>query len=140
MTYKQDYHLGKTNELQLLDQIRNYFNDNSINTCLGKYCKYDFESNTAIFEVKSRQIDMRRFNTTLIAFDKIIKTDKTQYFIFSFLDKLTYIKYDADLFSNFQLKSFKRTNRTDCIDIEKLYYHIPVNKLIIMNSKCMVQL
>lgn len=140
MSFKTDYHLGKTNELKLLDQIKTYFKDDTIKECSNKYSKYDFESNNAIFELKSRQNDMRRFNTTLIAFDKIIKSDKTQYFIFSFLDKLAYIKYDPVIFSNFQLTPFKRNMRTDFNDIEKLYYHIPVNKLIIMNSKCLIQL
>ena len=137
-TFKNDYDLGKANEIIVLQKLKDFFKDDTITQTKNMYCKYDYESKDAIYELKTRNNRLLAYPTTLIGFDKILNTTKIQYFVYSYIDKLAYIKYDKDLFSTFQLLPFKRNARDDFIDKEKLYYHIPVKNLIIIDRKCLV--
>ena len=123
-TFEQDYKFGIENENKIIVDLNLYFKDVISKT--DKFCKYDFESNKAIYELKSRNNNYKTFDTTLIPFDKILKTTKIQYFIFSFFDGLYYIKYEKDLFDCFDLMPFQRHQRSDYVDMKKLYYYIPV--------------
>lgn len=131
-TFKEDYKFGKEKEedKQLIEKLKNHFNDDLKKTD-KKFCKWDYEGNN-IYELKSRTNKLLTFPTTIIPLDKVIE-GKNQYFIFNFTDKIGYIKYDKNIFNSFELKPFKRNQRADFNDKEKLYYFIPVDKLEIVS-------
>jgi hypothetical protein len=129
-SFKLDYSFGKTNEDIVLTQIQKFFtNDGIIKKEEDTYSKYDFKGDTYLYELKSRNVHYKKFATTIIPYDKIIENTK-QIFLFNFIDGLYYIEYDKDVFSKFELSDFQRHKREDYNDIKKLYFHIPIKKLI----------
>jgi hypothetical protein len=77
--------------------------------------------------VKTRRITKRQFPTTLLPCHKICHT-KEQYFIFSFLDQDSFIKYRKDQFDTYETMLVK-----DCrkgMNGKKVnHYLIPVGDL-----------
>jgi hypothetical protein len=137
-SYKEDLELGINKEEDVLEILKCYFNDNSIiNTkeIYSKYCTYDFisiEYNNK-YELKTRRNTKTQYDTTLIPIDKIILNKKNNlYFIFSFTDKLCYIKYDKEKFESFIKKTIK-INRIGIIDPYRIHYMIPIELLIDIN-------
>ena len=128
-SFKSDYEYGKSRESIILQKIQQYFKDDSIIPAEGRFSKYDFKGINSTFELKSRKFHQTKYPTTIIAQDKILKTSDKQYFLFNFTDKLTFIEYDDDTFSKFEIKPFRRYGRTDFCDKEKLYYFIPITLL-----------
>ena len=91
-----------------------------------QYAKYDFYTDTAYFELKTRKVAKTHYPTTLLTCNKIQACNKEQYFIFSFTDDLCYIKYDKALFDTFQRNLYDRNNRAeDMVD----YLFIPIGEL-----------
>lgn len=127
-TFKKDYEAGKKQETQIKNELANFFNE-TITPTTNMYEKYDYYSETKVYEIKSRFFNYSRYPTTLLAQDKIFKTQMTQIFIFNFTDGIYYIEYNPKLFRQFPLQPFKRNQRADFNDIEKLYYHIPITNL-----------
>lgn len=131
-TFEKDLEFGKTKEEELTEILKEFFDDNLKPVDKkNKYCKWDYEGDKYIYELKSRNNKLNDYPTTLIPYDKIIK-GKKQYFIFNFMDKIGYIRYSKKKFKNFELKPFKRNFRGGYNDLEKLYYFIPVDKLKII--------
>jgi len=126
-TFKNDYLVGKTQELTVLEQINKFFEDD-IKQSNDKYCSYDFIGTKYIYELKSRNNLMNAYPTTIIGGDKIID-DRKQIFLFKFLDGLYYIKKNNKLFKTFVKEDFVRNKRSDFIDMKKQYIFIPVDKL-----------
>jgi len=135
-SFKSDYEFGKMKEPIILEKIRQYFKDDSIIPTEGIYAKHDFKGKNKTFELKCRKFHINKYPTTIIAKDKILKTEETeqgrlkQYFLFSFTDRLTFIEYTEDTFKDFECKNFRRWGRVDFVDKEKLYYYIPITRLI----------
>ena len=129
MTFTSDYTFGKTNEERVLIKICKVF-DEQINPTTS-FCSWDFESDTAIYELKSRNHSSNTYIDVMIGYNKIqpFNNKKPQYFLFNFTDGLFYIKYDEDVFMDFELKLFKRENRTDCNDKPQVVCHIPIKNL-----------
>lgn len=136
-----DLKTGLSNEKVILTHLRRYFNREIRPTKLA-YSKYDFYDKDNLYELKTRNNLFNTFKTTLIAEDKILDTLKSQYFIFSFTDKLAYIKYDKDVFKTFEVKAFQRDKRIDYTDNLKNYIYIPTNALTIIpvekQYKCLI--
>jgi hypothetical protein len=136
-----DLKTGLSNEKLVLKILRAYFNRDIRHTKYA-YSKYDFYDTENLYELKTRNNLFNTFKTTLIAEDKIIDTPKSQYFIFSYTDKLAYIKYDKDVFKNFEIKPFCRDERIDYTDNLKNYIYIPIDTLTIIPTerkhKCMI--
>ena len=126
-TFKNDYLVGKTQEITVLEQINKFFEDD-IKQSNDKYCSYDFIGTKYIYELKSRNNLMNAYPTTIIGGDKIID-DRKQIFLFKFLDGLYYIKKNNKLFKTFVKEDFVRNKRSDFIDMKKQYIFIPVDKL-----------
>ncbi len=139
-TFKQDYDVGKIEEFAILGRLKEHFKDESIKQTKNMYCKYDFYSDNAIYELKSRKCYLNTYRTLVIGYNKLIKTNKPQYFIWKFLDdKIAYIKYSKELFSKFELKPFQREDdRSDYNDKQQLCFHVPVNQVKLINRKCMI--
>ena len=127
MSFAKDYQFGKQQENKQFETIKTYFKDDIRAT--SKYCSYDFESDQCYYELKSRNNKYSAYPTTLIPFDKV-KTNKKMIFLFNFTDGLYFIEYNKEIFKEFSLQPFQRNQRSDYNDKEKLYYFIPIDKLI----------
>ena len=132
---------GLSNDKLALTHLCRYFN-REIKPTKDVYTRYDFYDKENLYELKTRNNYLNTFKTTLIAEDKILNTRKTQWFIFSFIDKLAYIKYDKDMFKTFEIKSFQRDKRIDYTDNLKNYICIPISALTIIPTerkyKCLI--
>lgn len=128
MSYHQDYLFGKQQENKILPIISKFFNEEIV-IHNERYSTFDFESKTALYELKSRNVNYKTYPTTIIAKDKIKELDKKYVFLFNFKDGLYYIEYETLLFNQFELKPFKRNDRIDKIEKPKEYYFIPIEYL-----------
>lgn len=142
-SFAVDFKNGIESEKLILKKLRTYFN-RDIKATKYPYSKYDFYDTENLYELKTRNNNSNAFPQTLIAEDKIINTPKSQYFIFSFTDKLCYIKYDKDIFKTFPVKVFQRGKRIDYEDYPKKYIYIPTTSLTIIPTekkyKCLINI
>lgn len=123
MSFREDYAFGKTSEERALIKMCKFFNQ-----CIrptSEFCKWDFESPSTIYELKSRKVYSNTYDEVLINYNKIQPIRKPQYFLFNFIDGLFYIKYDQEVFMDFELKVFKREGRTDYNDKPQVCCYIP---------------
>jgi hypothetical protein len=121
-----DYHFGRRQETLVLPRIRQYFDD-TIEADENVYSRADFNGQKFKYELKSRTNTYSAFPTTLLPEDKVFT--ENQVFLFNFTDGLYYIKYDKDVFDTFEKKMFRRRQRSDHNDVEKMYYYIPITAL-----------
>ena len=131
-SYFEDYKYGIAEEEKIRTLLINHFNEDIIKT-KERYCKYDYiclASNNK-FELKSRRNNKNHYPTTIIPVDKVITNDNL-YFIFNFIDKCCYIKYNEDQFKQFNKRIIK-TNRWDKNDKPNVHYEIPVDLLVDIN-------
>jgi hypothetical protein len=129
MSFRENYVFGKTQEERVLIKVCRFFDEEIHPTT--EFCRWDFESDTAIYEMKSRNISSNTYEDVMINYSKIqpFNNKKPQYFLFNFTDGLFYIKYDEALFMDFELKVFKREGRTDYYDKPQVVCHIPIKNL-----------
>jgi hypothetical protein len=126
--YNIDKEYGKEQENKSEDYIKNYFKQTTLKK-LSRFNKFDFEGDTALFEVKTRRNNYKDYPTTMIGYNKILHAQNCEqdvYFIFQYLDGNYYYKYCKD--ETFEIKKGGRFDRgrpeTD------YYYYIPIEKLI----------
>lgn len=132
-SFKNDYNYGKKKEIELFKTINDYFGDN-ITLNNDDFALIDYTGNKYIYELKSRNCSYSNYPTTLIPYNKICDSEnKNIILLFNFTDGLYYIKYDEKIFNSFELNYFVRNKRIDYDDKSKLYYYIPINKLIKIN-------
>jgi len=129
--FKDDLKFGLEQEDKIYTRLFNYFDDNIVKV-KEKFSKFDYQGDTFVYEVKSRNNKLDDYPTTLIAEDKILK-NRHQIFIFNFTDKLAFIKYSKKTFKKFEVKPFKRNFRYGYNDLEKNYIYIPVSELILID-------
>lgn len=127
MSFKKDYIFGKTSEETALEKICRFFKEDIKPT--SQYCKWDYEDDQTIYEMKSRKVYSNTYDDVMIGYNKIQPICKEQYFLFNFIDGLFYIKYDEKLFMDFELKLFKREGRTDYNDKPQVVCYVPINYL-----------
>lgn len=118
---------GKEQEHKILDKLNTFFEDDI------KLSKYDFETFDGQglnnkYEIKSRLVNHNTYKTTIItrskAKDNII-------FIFNFLDKLAYIRYDEKQFKQYKTSdTYQRKPRygEEKPPLQKIFY-IPITDL-----------
>jgi hypothetical protein len=124
-----DYMYGIQQQQKLYPILKEFFKTDLKET-VNKYDKYDFDDPTASYELKSRKFNYSTYSTTVIAQDKIDpEYHKKQIYLFNFLDGTYYIEYNKELFSEFEVKEFRRY-RQGINDVSKPYVHIPIDKLI----------
>ena len=103
-SFKLDKRMGHIGEVSVLPKLQNYFNM-SIRKTENAYEKYDYIDDAGTkYELKTRRNRMDAFPTTLIPKHKVIDGSEL-YFVFNFIDKISYIKYDKDLFETFETKT-----------------------------------
>jgi hypothetical protein len=126
--FKIDEDYGKEQEKKSEEYIKDYFKQTTLKK-LSKFNKFDFEGDTALFEVKSRRNNHDTYTSTMIGYNKILACKKcTQdvFFIFQYLDGNYYYKYSKD-----DSLEIKKGGRYDRGKIESNYYcFIPIEKLI----------
>ena len=128
-----DIKYGLEKETELKPIIENYFNTGKLNKSL-KYGIIDFYNKKFYFELKSRRITYLSFTNTIIGKNKIDfikKLNQQSYLLFYFIDGLYYIKYDENLFNQFEIKEeyIIRDGKKE----NKINVHIPIkylNKII----------
>lgn len=126
--FKIDEDYGIANESKAEEYIPIFFNQITLKK-LSKYNKFDFEGDTALFEIKSRRNKMADYPTTMIGYNKILYAQKCEldvYFIFQFLDGDYYYKYNSG--ETFEIKKGGRYDRGR--PESNYYYYIPIEKLI----------
>ena len=123
--YQGDYLFGTANQKKVFPILKTHFGEDLKETT-EQYAKYDFYTDTAYFELKTRKVSKTCYPTTLLTCNKIQACNKEQYFIFSFTDELCYIKYDKALFDTFQRNKYSREGKVeDMTD----YIFIPIDAL-----------
>jgi|694.fasta_scaffold53381_4 hypothetical protein len=126
--FKIDEDYGKEQESKSEEYIKDYFKQSTLKK-LSKFNKFDFEGDTALFEVKSRRNNHDAYPSTMIGYNKILACKKCEidvFFIFQYLDGNYYYKYSKD--DSFEIKKGGRYDRGK---IESNYYcFIPIEKLI----------
>ena len=127
---EQDLFISEFNKDYIRDEICDYFNLTNL-IKLDKFNVMDFRCANNYFEIKSRTFNHNKYKTTMIGKNKIdwAKSNSKNnliYFVFVFVDGNYYYKYNSD--DNFETTIGGRTDRG--FDEIKLYYYIPINKLI----------
>ena len=126
--YNIDKEYGKEQETKSEEYIKNYFKQTTLKK-LSRFNKFDFEGDTALFEVKTRRNNYKDYPTTMIGYNKILHAQNCKqdvFFIFQYLDGNYYYKYSND--ESFEIKKGGRFDRGRP---ESNYYcFIPIEKLI----------
>jgi hypothetical protein len=128
--FKKMLKYGRDLELEVLPIIRNAFESNDIKMPKNKYSSYNYidDKKEVLYELKARTNKYNAYPTTMIQEDKVLNTHYKQIFLFKFTDGLYYIEYDPELFNTFEKKIYSQY-RADKVDVNKLYYYIPIEHL-----------
>lgn len=127
MALVRDLQFGLASQVTLLPTLRAFFGDD-LKPTPGKFDKYDYESDTAVYEVKTRRNSKDKYPTTCIGADKISASTKKIIFVFAFVDGPHYLEYNKELFDKFEVRPFARY-RPGVYDKLKPYVFIPVDEL-----------
>lgn len=112
---KNDSLYGRDSEKVIKPLLEKHFN--IMLNHLKTFCPFDFAnmSETILFELKTRRICSNSYDTVFVGANKIdyIKDKNVDaYFVFKFIDGLFYIKYDGDVFGDFETRAdFVRNDR-----------------------------
>jgi hypothetical protein len=123
--FQQDYLEGTKKQEIIYPILKGKFGE-ELKASTDRWAKYDFYTDKSFFELKSRTNKKNKYPTTLMTCNKVIDTEKEIYFLFNFVDELSYIKFDTKLFSTFERKPYSRINAE--FD-KKDYYFIPIEHL-----------
>jgi len=128
--YKSMLKYGRDLETEVLPIIKSAFQSNDIKVPKNKYSPYNFidDKQQVLYELKSRTNKYMTYPTTMIQESKILNTHYKQIFLFKFTDGLYYIEYSPELFNTFEKKEYVQF-RTDKVDVNKLYFYIPIDQL-----------
>ena len=129
MSYINDYKYGMKSEARVLKTIRHFWNKPNIEKTNNQYSTYDFEDENNYYELKSRKCSSSQYNTTMIATGKF-QINKSQVFLFDFIDGLYYIKYNPEEFANFERRMYQSEDRIGMRGNNREYVFIPINRLI----------
>ena len=122
-----DYKFGITQENILLPLLKKTF-ENSLEKTKNKYCRYDFEGDSILIELKSRRCQSNTYPTTMIGNNKLQmakKQSKDVYFCFGFTDGLFYHKFEND--NEYHIEKGGRYDRGKA-EIND-YVYIPISQL-----------
>ena len=125
--FLKDYNFGLQKEVEILEIIKKYFNDDTI-IKLNNYNVFDFKG-LSYYELKSRNNEYNKYSSTMIGNNKIIKANQLTedvYFLFSFTDGLYYWKFNK----NYKLEIKKGGRKDRGIFEYSDYAFIPIEILI----------
>ena len=135
-TFKQDLAKGMCSE----DFCLPYFQRLSPSPVrrLGKYARFDYESDDCLIELKTRfDITSKTYDTTMINKHKVDAAKgqtKKVYYAFRFTDGIYYIQYDPVVFADFQYMPLTIQDRADYIEVEEDKMFIPVKCLTLLHG------
>ena len=120
-----DLTYGLKKEADIITTLSTFFEKDLKKT--DHFCKWDFEDEerNLTIELKSRRNTMMAYPTTLIPIHKITNETQNLYFVFHFIDKLAYIKYEKDTFDTFKTCYITARGRDRGAD----HYLIPISLL-----------
>ena len=109
----EDRNFGIKKELELLEDLKILFNDETITKTEERYNLFDFRCKSGFIECKSRRCNSNTYLSTIIGMNKIdsIKSDLSYYFVFQFTDDLLYCKYNKEDFDKFDKRIISRRDR-----------------------------
>jgi len=125
---KNNQIVGSNGEKNAFNLIKTVFGGNVMQTKYI-YTKFDFYNESYLFEVKTRNICSSKFKTALINTSKII--DRNIIFMFQYLDRILFIRYDKEIFDTFEIEYTKKLNTVLTTDD---VFHIPIYCLTEINS------
>ena len=103
-SYNQDYHYGKSKEPFVINHLAKYFKQTIVPNS-NRFALFDAESETTLYEIKSRRCCKNTYPTTIVPLNKLcVKTNKKICFVFYFCDEICYIHYNKDLFDTFETR------------------------------------
>ena len=111
----KDLNFGLQKELIVLDILKKHYP--SVYRKTYKYCLYDFESNSSVFELKSRRILKDTYKDILINTTKIeclLHHEKRGYVLFNFRDGLYKFKVTDKSLKECRFSEGGRTDRGCC--------------------------
>ena len=124
--YSASYFYGKEQETRIMPIVSEYFK-RDIKAYPNQYDHHDFYDETYDYEVKSRTNSKNNYPDTMITLDKMMNLTKPLILLFNYTDRLCYVEYNANKFSEYRKKMFARSQK-ECDLKEHLF--IPVGDLI----------
>ena len=114
-TKQNDINYGLQKEIIVLDVLKKYYP--SVKKTTYQYCIYDFESNSSIFELKSRRILKDTYKDILINTTKIeclLHHKKKGYVLFKLYDGLYKFRVTDKSLKECRFSEGGRTDRGSC--------------------------
>lgn len=125
---EEDLFMGQLNEDYIKDVICSHFNLQHLNK-LDIFNTMDFQCDNNYFEIKSRNCNHNKYDTTMIGYNKINFAKRFPqyncYFVFVFTDGDYYYKYNPE--DKFETGIGGRNDRGKAE--YKKYCYIPIDKL-----------
>jgi hypothetical protein len=133
-TFRQDLAKGMSSEefcLPILQKL-----SSSPLRRLGKYARFDYESDDCLIELKTRlNVSSKSYSTTMINKHKVDAAkglSKKVYYAFRYTDGIYYIEYSPKLFDSFQSLPLTIQDRADYIEVEEDKMFIPIENLTLL--------
>jgi hypothetical protein len=130
---KVDLRYGLEKEDSLFSKIKGVYGENLCKT--PHMCKWDFESESCLVELKSRRNKYKAYPTTMIGKNKIdamLKSDKRSFCVFNFTDGVYSVEITPDIIEKFELRQGGRWDRGRP-ELNQ-YYYIPIKLLSPISS------
>jgi hypothetical protein len=125
---QRDLKYGFKKEDDLFTKIKGAYGDGLKKT--ASMCRWDYESDNHIVELKSRRNKYKQYPTTMIGqtkVDKMLETGKKCYGVFNFTDGIYSIELTKDKIDKFELRQGGRWDRGRA-ELNQ-YYYIPISQL-----------
>lgn len=128
--YKRDCINGSKLELELLDRIKEYYDDQTIKAT-SRYHKFDYISENKLIELKNINAPGDKYKNLMIMKSKLeyaseYHPNKEVYFIFNFIDCIKEFKY-TDQQPTYK-KFFQRRDR-GINEVRHEYYYFPSDQM-----------
>lgn len=131
---KSDIVFGEKSEVSLLSRVEGLVGQPLARQGGFNIMDYTNANKTVYVELKTRRIRHDAYPTAIIGKNKVdfcSDPSKDYYFVFSYLDGVFYIKFDADLFASFETqREFLRGERDDCVNRPQFVVMVPSHLLL----------
>jgi hypothetical protein len=133
---KADLRFGVSAEEQVINRLNVAFKDDIVGTkelYQDPQKRWDAESmiDKTKYEIKTRRNTLNKYPTTIIPVHKT-EVGGRIVFVFNFTDKLSYIVYDAQRFSEYEIKDIRAVRKGGHYTLLP-HYCIPVGDLTILD-------
>lgn len=125
---QRDLKYGFKKEDDLFGKIKAAYGESLKKT--AHMCRWDYENDENIVELKSRRNKYKQYPTTMIGaakVDKMLETGKKCHGVFNFTDGIYSIELTKDKIDQFELRQGGRWDR-GLAELNQ-YYYIPINQL-----------